>query len=222
MNHQYQSVICKFLAGLIIVFVCSSTIFPYFTNNHTEIAFTGDPTLDSTLSLEEFVVTGAGYFLESYSYMLSAMQKVELSHPGQYNPQELIPILDNTIQSLKKANEAYTTLKQMADLTPYNPRIIEFLLAFDYDGFSRSMDWRLHTSDQVKRILAIGDVRAIYSQMVTDTASILDTLNQFKVNVETGQFPDIPTLWKINQAYTDTLLFGQYVAQVFDKALAEM
>lgn len=222
MNHQFQSIILKCLAGLIIIGVCTSTLFPYFTNNHTEIAFTGGPNQASTISLEELVVTSAGYYLDSYSNLLATMHAVELSQPGQFNQQELQLLLEKTIQTLKKANDTYISLKQVADISSYNATVLDYLLTFDFDGFAATNHCRVEAFSRVKKYLNIGNTRAIYNEMISDTAKILDMLMQFKADVDAGLFPNIPNLWKINQAYSDTLLFGQYVAQVFHHVLTDI
>ncbi|UCH97953.1 MAG: hypothetical protein JSV88_14155, partial [Candidatus Aminicenantes bacterium] len=60
-----------------------------------------------------------------------------------------------------------------------------------------------------------GDIRGMYSRECIEISKILALLYKVKIFLDAGQFPDLEDLWRLNQAYAQSLLFGQYAAEVF-------
>jgi hypothetical protein len=71
----------------------------------------------------------------------------------------------------------------------------------------------------LREYLARGDVRGVFSKVLKDTEAILDQLYSIKEILEADKVPEIETTWKLNQTFSDYLLFGQYAAMVFKEMI---
>jgi hypothetical protein len=52
-------------------------------------------------------------------------------------------------------------------------------------------------------------------KILADTEKILRLLTPVKAAVDAGKFPTLADVWDLNQAFSRTLMFGQYAARVF-------
>lgn len=168
-------------------------------------------------TLREYAIEGAGYFLESYSDYLLFLNKVELAELRGFDWNELRFILDRVIEKLQYANDLIGQLKQKADVIPYNPVIIDELLNFDYDAFSEQERLNESVFKQVEAFLSKGKIREMYGQALLHTRDILFSANVIREKMEEGVFPEISNLHALNESYIQSLLFGKYSAQLFQK-----
>jgi hypothetical protein len=68
---------------------------------------------------------------------------------------------------------------------------------------------------KVQGFLAKGDVTGAYITLKASKDAIIAQLYVIKATLDSNLFPDTNLLYRVNQAYSETMLFGQYVAQVF-------
>jgi hypothetical protein len=172
-----------------------------------------------SVSMHTYIVEGAGYFLESYSGMQAFLNRVEVSELKGINYNEIREILYKVIINMERARVEYFILKIKADHTPYKWDVIKKLLEFDFDGFQEKNGLLPSIFEKVEGFLRSGDVRGIYSDMLAGTEEILFQLYEIKESVDADQFPDISALWRINQDYSERVLFGQFSAQIFHEIL---
>ena len=62
--------------------------------------------------------------------------------------------------------------------------------------------------------LVCGNVRGVWSAISRDLDSLLRQLIVLKFFVDRDKFPPVQRVWKLNQAFSDNLFFGQYFAMV--------
>jgi hypothetical protein len=165
--------------------------------------------------IDQYIVEGAGYFLDSYSYTLQFMRKVELADHQGLNYPELSQLLDTALVNMQQAMDTYKLLKETADITPYNPEVIEALKNFNYDLYGETNGLNKEIFAEVKSYLIKGQVREIYGKLLSDMGIMIDLLQKVKKNIDKNQFPPVRTVRQLNQVYSISLLFGQYVAAVF-------
>jgi hypothetical protein len=215
MSHKNNFKLKVFVLMAVLVAAGMSTYAAWIANNSGS-GFGGGGGGESarSVSVESYVIQGAGFFLESYSHVLAYMREVELN---QANPdfEKLSLSLDNALASMNNANATYAALKQLADNTPYNQQVIDALKAFDYDGFESQHGLSAGMFKRVKKFLEKGDIRGTYGVLRDDTGRIIEYIEQLKTQVDDMKTPSVSITWKLNQAITDTLLFGQYVSQIF-------
>ena len=221
MRYLKKFTIIKILLVIMALTIFSANLFPWWLSNGSGTAYNNSSDgLNSPSSLnadiDQYIIEGAGYFLDSYSYTLQFMRKVELSGNRELNYTELSQLLDTALVNMQQARDTYKILKETAEITPYNPVVIEALKKFDYDRYG-VINWlNKEIFAQVKSYLIDGRVTGIYSKLHADMSTMIYLLKLVKKYVDINLFPPVKVVRKLNQTYSMALLFGQYVAGVFD------
>lgn len=212
MIKQKNSKILKLIMVVIIITMLSVNVWGLVWQNESPIIFPGD---EKSPSLESYVVTGAAGFLQSYSSMLFFLNKIELSVYNDLDYSELQSVLHSAIEHMKNAESAYVDLNREVSLLPYKPEVVAALAGFDYNSFEQAKFLNHSVFSEVQVYLKSGNVKGIYQKALSDIEGILDMLAVLKTKIDAGQFPALSDLYKTNQSYSQALLFGQYVAEVF-------
>jgi len=147
--------------------------------------------------------------------MLLLLNKIEMSDLYGVNYNDLRDTLYSAIESMEGAKEAYITLKQRAETTPYIQEKINRLISFDYTGFQEEKGLDSIIFNDVEVYLKEGDVTGLFGETLSAMETILRMLYQVKKTIDNDQLPENSSLWRLNQKYSKTLLFGQYAAEVF-------
>lgn len=203
MTKQTKSAILKVFLGILILSLFNLGAFSRVIHNGSGGAF---PEPDRS-TIEVYVIEAAGYFLKSNSDALLLANKIELSDIYGVDYSELQQIISSTIMNMENAKTTYTELTRIADNTPYAPTVINKLLNFRYSNNLKA--------NRVETYLSAGDVRGLYHKMISDTQGILDQLMFIKSSIDAGTIPETSYLWRLNQSYYKTLLFGQQAAETF-------
>jgi hypothetical protein len=169
-----------------------------------------------TSPIAQYIAEGAGYFLDSYSCTLQFMTKVELASQRGMNYPELSQLLDAAIINMEQARYTYKLLKETADNTPYNPVVIEALKNFNYDLYCKTNGLNKEIFTGVKSYLNSGRVTGIYGKLLSDMGIMVNLLQSVKKNIDNNLFPPVGIVRQLNHIYSTSLLFGQYVAGVFE------
>ncbi len=205
----------------IVLLVFSTNLNAAMAGNESEIAYLSPPsTIYGTASirsitLRQLIVDGGSHFFKSagnINQFFSLVESSELTGPDYKGMQKN---LKTAIFYLEQARAIYLQLKNQAAATPYNQEVISKLLNFDYDSFQQEKGLFPVIFEKVKGFLEIGNVTGIYNEFHSYTGEILDLLYLLKKDIDAGIFPDISTVWSVNQKYSEIKLFGQYVAQIF-------
>ena len=166
-------------------------------------------------SMGTTISVSAGYFLQSYSHTLSALQLVENSSDGTLDYRKFRKDIRKALEEMNSTVEFYRNFKNYADATPYNETMIEILKSFDYIGFSESRGLNKVIFSDVKKFLSNGDVRGAFSKILSNCEKLSSMLESLLKSTESGIFPDLNTVWRTNNLFSDTMVFGQYCAEVF-------
>jgi hypothetical protein len=220
MRYLKNFTILKILLAITFLSMLSTNSFTYWYANGSGTTYNSSSEgLSSPSSLvddiDQYIVEGAGYFLDSYSYTLQFMRKVELSANRELNYTELSQLLDTALGNMKQARDTYKRLQETAEVTPYNPVVIEELKNFDYDRYCENNGLNKEIFTGVKSYLIDGRVTEIYGKLLADMDAMLYLLKLIKKNIDSNLFPPVKSVRKLNQTYSTALLFGQYVADVF-------
>ena len=204
----------KTLIAIFTVFVfCGVNLFPLMVLNRGDEAYEEGERSVSTI--RKYIIEGAGYFLKSNSNMQLFLNKIELSELNGMDYSELQNTINSAVENMENAKETYSNLISITKITPYNPSVIEKLQLFDYPGFQEENKLNSEIFKQVEAFLSIGDVTGLYIKFKLDIDSIIVLLYNIKSSVDNEKFPEISSLWLINQKYSELMLLGQYGSQVF-------
>ncbi len=206
----------KVSAGALLIFLFCGNIQPAWLQNGSGKAFCCADT--ERPDTEYYVVQGAQQFLDSYSNLLMFMQKTESGAAENINTDDAGFYLAKALENMKAANDTYFKLKTIAAQTPYNLIVIYRLKSFDYDGFYNSNLKNLNSQifSDAKTYLLKGDVRGIYAKMYANTSELIDAVSGMITAYESGSIQPLSQTWRANYLFSGTLLFGQFVAEVFN------
>jgi hypothetical protein len=212
--------ILRILMVIAVLMMFNTSIFSWWWANGSGTAYNGSGDGGDGLGapvgqIDQYIMEGAGYFLDSYSYMLQFMRKVELADNMGLNYNELSQLLDAALVNMQQARNAYKRLKETAEITSYNPVVIEALKNFDYDRYCEINGLNKEIFTGVKSYLIDGRVTEIYGKLLADMNAMVFLLKSIKKNIDINLFPPAKAVRKLNQTYSTSLLFGQYVADVF-------
>ncbi|MCP5103536.1 MAG: hypothetical protein GY950_09165 [bacterium] len=223
MIKKHKQAVPAMLLGILAVFVLTGNLYPLVFANETDQGF------DNPGGLKEFtagvsvirthVIRGAGYFLEGYSGMLLVLKQIELSELEGLRYDRLDPLIADAAANIENARITYAALKEEAAQTPYNPSVILRLEMFDYAGFMEKHQLNPFILAKVEGYLSKGDIRGVYRQIHEDLEELLVVLYNIKSAVAGKKFPKTADLWDLEQTCSETLLFGQYVAQIFHEIM---
>lgn len=166
-------------------------------------------------SIGVLIIDGAGYFLQSHSHMLLLLNKVELSELYGPDYPGMQAVVNNALDNMQKAGETYKSLIAAAKETPYDPEVITKLMMFDYDTFRETNGLNKDIFSRIKKYLVKGDVIGLYVLLEADMTLIIAQLQSVKTSMDAGTMPEISLLWRLNQTYSESLLTGQYISEVF-------
>jgi hypothetical protein len=166
-------------------------------------------------SIDNYVLKGAGYFLNGYGDILRFMNTIELAKLEGPQYDQLTRYIADAVVNMENANFTYTALVQEAAQTPYNLTVILKLRAFDYNGFMEKNNLNPFIFKKVEEYLRNGNIRGIYSYLQGTVENVLPVLYRVKTAVQSGKSPVGVDVWMLGQTCSEILLFGQYTAQVF-------
>jgi len=167
------------------------------------------------ITLGQLISDGGSSFFKSAGHINQFFSLVESSEVTGTDYIGLQKNLNAAISYLEKSRTIYLQLKNQAAVTPYNQEVISRLINFDYGLFQQEYSLFPVIFAKVKGFLSVGDVTGIYNEFYSCTGCILDLLYLLKKDIDAGIFPEISTVWSVNQKYSEIKLFGQYVARVF-------
>jgi hypothetical protein len=211
MKQTSKTTILKLLLGIFIVGLFQMQGIARYIFNKSEIGFEAP----GSTGIRTYVIEAAGGYLNSHSDLLLLLNRIEMEEINGIDYAELQQVINNAVVHMENAREKYNDLTQFADSTPYDQPTITALMGFDYASFQESKGLNSVIFNKVKSYLSGGDVRGLYHQLLADTQAILDQLTLIKSDVDAEVIPENSDLWQVNQSYCETLLFGQYAAEIF-------
>jgi hypothetical protein len=223
MNKQIKKYFVTVIMMLSIFCICSPFSYAYVAANWREClngpGCTCTLTLDITKStiptLKTYIMESTGYFLASHSDYQDFLNRVEMSDIKGIDYKELRELIYSTIDNMEKAREAYVNLKTTAEKIPYNQEMIDKLMKFDYDGFRIQYGLNEPIFERVKSLLITADIPGLDDTVIANMDAVLKQLYTARAIVDKDSTPDVSILWRINQAYAEAQLFGQYMSEVF-------
>lgn len=211
------------VAAIIMLSHINLSALIYF--NKSEICFNnvsgvgGEIAVVKCNALRCYVIDGAGYFLDSHSDYLRFLQRIEVGERNGLDYNQLRLDLDSAIDKMLNAKDIYLQLKQTADMTPYNPTVLDQLLNFNYHVFRVENQLNEPIFARVRFFLCNGAIREMYGEILVQIENILNIADHIKERIDVGEFPLLSDLYRLNESYSESLLFGEYTARVFREIL---
>ena len=142
---------------------------------------------------------------------------MELQDLQDINYACLQDIINSAVVNIEKAVETYSNLIKKAEVTPYDETVINKLMVFDYKGFSEENGLNSIIFAECEEFLKTGDITGLFREVHADLKDIAGVLEEIKEEISKNSVPKIPGLWKLNEKFAYTSIFGSYVARVFNE-----
>jgi hypothetical protein len=205
----------KFILFALIILSLDFNSYSMIIANRGEAGYDDDG--DKVAPIQSMIVEGASNYLTAYSDYMLFLNQVELS--GENNPgyDDMQTLLNRCLEKLQSARTAYLSINQTTVNTPYNLEMIYRLIFFNYDLFQWERGLNPNIFKEVKKYLSTGNVDGIFNRLLSATETLILKVTALKDTVHAYKFPDLYTIWRVNQLFSETLLFGQYAAEVFQE-----
>lgn len=175
----------------------------------------GEKDYDKGSIIETYIIEGAAYFLKANSDFQSYLSRVELSDLKVTDYNELQSILNSVYDNMVKAGKSYENLIKTAETTPYNEVTILKLFNLNYDEFAVENRLNRTIFKDVEGYLKRGDITGAFRNIHTKFYEIIEKINFLKGKLSVNDSVEIKIYWELNQDFCQTLLFGQYISEVF-------
>lgn len=217
MNKKNKQIFVSVFSVVFVLFICTGNLYSLVFANESDNGYDAPPPPpggEKSSSIRSYVLRGAGYFLSGYSNILLFLNNLELAELEGLRYDQLAEKINNAVENMENARSTYAALTHRADQTPYNPLVIHQLEVFDYCRFMEKNALDPFVFKKVEAYLSKGNIRGVYHYIYENLEGILEVLYRIRSAVNAEKFPQIPDLWALNQVCSETLMFGQHVANV--------
>jgi hypothetical protein len=200
----------------IILMLFNNNLFSYISCNGSGSGYndqnSGEDLTNNTNTIETLISVGAGYYLQGNSDIQSILNLVELQDVKVMDYQELQRLVNSALENITNSRLIYEKLVEIAEITPYNPVVIDKLKYFDYKTFMHENKLNEVIFRKVEGYLSDGDITGTLRHVLFIIKDIEDLL----ISVKTGMnFNRLELYWKLNELCAETTLFGSFIARVF-------
>ena len=199
--------------------VAPSNTFAYICANGAGGVFDdgtgGESAVCSGNFIENYIIEGAGHYLEAYSTVLYFLNRVELANDGGIDFFTWQWLLYKAITQMDRAKAVYDTLIIEAEATPYNELVLLELKNFNYSQFRVDNGLKIEIFQETEAYLQPGNITGVFKRIRANFQDIISRLETIRGEVYQGKMPALASLWDLNELCSSTLLFGQYVSRVF-------
>jgi hypothetical protein len=199
-----------------LVFISSSLI-GVIAMNDLECIFSEEP---EKIVMKDYIISGATEFLLSKSYSDLILMEYEKSVKQAFNFSLVSDYLGKTISALESARDKYIKAKDIGEKLGYIEEKVSWFENFNYIDFINANKLNKDIATEVKSFLAKCDVVGLYQQNIDNIGDILNILYSIKNKVSSNSKPDISSMWKLLQQYSEVLTFGNYSTIIGTKILS--
>ena len=165
--------------------------------------------------VENLVIQGAIYYLQSCSDVQAILKRVEQSAFKPVDYAEMQQVVNEALDQIKAARVTYEALLKTAAETPPNPAFILGLQNFDYQAFMTENGLIEPVFKKVEEYLSRGDVPGLLASVYVELKSIESQLQYIRKYVSIYRLPALSVFWKLNETCAAASLLGSYSTRVF-------
>ncbi|MCP5103403.1 MAG: hypothetical protein GY950_08490 [bacterium] len=223
MKREKTSAMLVVFFVLVAVVVVVSPGFALIDSNGAGTGYEGgDPpggtsSYASSNGIEYYIEEGIGYYLGAREKTDALLRMVESQSTQGVDFNELKTAVDGALDNINSAAATFGGLIQKAESTPYNSSVISLLKEFDYDAFGLENGLNGIIFSEVEEFLKSGDITGVFKRKHSDFLKIAALLNPAKNEIYDNRIPGVSGLWELNEVFSESSLFGSYVARVFKK-----
>ncbi len=221
MFKKNPSIFFKALMLCFILSVFCTQIYPRIWCNTTDGGFSDDAVL-AGFSMKTHIVEAAAHFLNAYGHSMLLLNKVELSELYGLNFPEAQELVNAAAQEMNDAIVEFALLRELAERTPYNKNVLDMVTAYDFEAFELRKKANTSILSNLKGFLLEGKLREFYTQMDANLNEIVGHLNLLKSQLDGNINPDFETIHNLNQILAETMVSGEYAAEIFHEVVTDI
>ncbi len=215
MKKSLSKLIINVLVACLIVSCLQLNMFGYFlVNGSGEVGYSRNGQRNG-LDMENYVIQGAGSFLNGYSNVQTFLAYYETQSTNGVDYNEWLIAIDNALYHMNNAVNVYELLIAEADTMPYNQESISALHVFDYPGFMQANSLNSEIFAECEGYLKQGNITGMYRHIHEKLQSIVSLLSIIQTDLSGNKMPGLMDAYALNEACLDLSMFGQYASRVF-------
>ena len=198
--------------------VCCTQIYPRIWCNTTDGGFSDDAVL-AGFSMKTHIVEAAAHFLNAYGHTMLLLNKIELSELYGLNFTEAQLLTNTAIDEMNVAIAEFSALRELADRTPYNDNVLDMVAVYDFSQFEARKKANTSILNSLKELLLERKLREYYAQLHSKLYEIVGHLNLLKSHLDGNMYPDFEAIHNLNQVLAETMISGEYAAEIFHEVV---
>jgi len=221
MKKNKKQLIFKVLIFCMAIFLLNINIFSRISANGAGGGYE-DPGGKSNLLgskenyiIETYIEEGGGYFLNTFSDIMSISNRIEMANLKGIDYEELKRIVDSALENIRNAKATYYLLIKTALDTPYDPIVNLKLRSFNYYALMTEHSLNVSVFNEVAGYLKNGDITGTFIRIKNSFIKIEGLLISIKYEVALNKMPELSKIWEVNEEAANTLIFGQYITRIF-------
>jgi hypothetical protein len=225
MKLRNNGLISRVLVGILITIGVNFNLYPCINCNGAGGGYDdGSSTSESTstgrgeinsISIEDYIVAGGGYYLKANSEIQTLLRMVEFQEIEGLDYKEFEKVLDRAIGNIHAAIFTYYQLIYKAEVTPYNENVLNKLSQFDYPAFMEKNRLNPYIFKEVEDYLKHGNITGVFRRTYFSFIDIANRLYVIDAWISRGSLPDITVFRELNEISAGVSTFGSYVARSF-------
>lgn len=180
--------------------------------NDVICSFNGDITVKA--ELESKMIRGASLFLQSQVAAFQLLNEIELSTDSSLNLTVLKDRAKQAIALLENSKSQFTEVYGLAKQLGYNEVKRELFTTFDYPKFIITHSLNKEIATKVYGYLENFDVLGAHNKNIENINNTLTIFYEIRDTQDQGLKPGNNKYWELLQAYSETLLFGNYTTMM--------
>ena len=222
MKKNKTQFIFKALILFLAIFLLNSQIYSRILTNGSGKGYEDTEDKNSNISIakdnsliESYIEEGGGYFLNSFSKIISISNRIEMANLQGIDYEKLKSILNSALENIRNAKATYYLLIKKARDTPYDPVVNLKLRSFDYYALMTEHSLNVSIFNEVEGYLKNGDITGTFIRIQNSFIKIEGLLLLINDEVSLNKMPKLSKIWEVNEEAANTLIFGEYITRIF-------
>ncbi|MCP5051104.1 MAG: hypothetical protein GY940_28325, partial [bacterium] len=175
----------------------------------------GAAVVSGSRTIDGYILQGNRFYLGASRDVNILLGMVELQDFNGISLDELKTVTDRALNNMNRALGTYSQLVKKAEATPYNNAVNHQLKNLDYERFRMEKKMNRPVFRKLEEYLSKGDITGVFKRTLSVYIEIEALLFRVKAELEGNNLPALRDLWKLNESFAESSMFGSYVDRIF-------
>lgn len=168
---------------------------------------------DNDRQLTSLTVKGAAHFIRSYSLFKIVLSRIESYAASEKSKKLEQQESKDIIKELNRAESFFVKFKYKLR-GDYKSELINKLKKFEYGNFRDKHRHVAPIFEKARTMLKKGNPALIVEKIINDCKDIREEFERIEQNADNNALSRVISYWRLNQKFANSMLFGQYIAEV--------